>query len=116
MYIPFSNLAGLMSMPIIREAPAVLHPTATAKPTAPKPQMAQVLPFSTFAVFKAAPYPVDTPQPNKQTLSNGADGSTYFKCLKIFLLLIIFIPRATFFLPKVFFINNQRGMQIHSLF
>ena len=44
-----------MSIPIIREAPAVLQPKATAKPTAPNPQIAQVLPGSTLAVFRAAP-------------------------------------------------------------
>lgn len=74
-YGPFSNLAGLMSTPMTREAPAVLQPKATARPTAPKPQMAHVLPGSTLAVFRAAPYPVGTPQPNKQTFSNGAAGS-----------------------------------------
>lgn len=42
-------------MPIIRDAPATLQPSATARPTAPRPQIAQVLFFSTFAVFKAAP-------------------------------------------------------------
>lgn len=42
-------------MPIIREAPAALQPRATAMPTEPRPQIAQVLPDSTFAVFNAAP-------------------------------------------------------------
>lgn len=67
-----------MSTPIIRVAPAALHPSAAAKPTAPNPQIAQLLPRSTFAVFKAAPYPVETPQPRRQTLSNGAVGSIFF--------------------------------------
>lgn len=44
-----------MSIPIILLAPAALHPIATASPTAPKPQMAQLLSGSTLAVFKAAP-------------------------------------------------------------
>lgn len=70
--LPVSNLAGLTSMPIILLAPAVLHPIATARPTAPRPQMAQFEPASTFAVLRAAPYPVGTPQPNKHTLSKGA--------------------------------------------
>lgn len=61
---------------MIRDAPAALQPNATAKPTAPRPQIAQVLPGSTLAVFNAAPKPVETPQPNKHTLSKGADGST----------------------------------------
>lgn len=75
---PFSNLSELTSTPIIREAPAALQPSAAAKPTAPNPQIAQVLPDSTFAVFKAAPYPVETPQPRRQTLSNGAVGSIFY--------------------------------------
>jgi len=36
-----------MSTPIIREAPAFLHPIITANPTAPSPQIAQVEPGST---------------------------------------------------------------------
>lgn len=52
---PISNLEGLMSTPMIREAPASSQPRPTAKPTAPRPQTAQVLPFSTLAVFRAAP-------------------------------------------------------------
>lgn len=62
---------------MILDAPAFLHPKPTAKPTAPRPQTAQVLPFSTFAVLRAAPYPVGTPQPNKQTLSKGAEEFTW---------------------------------------
>lgn len=40
---------------MILEAPAALQPMITAKPTAPNPHIAQVDPFSTLAVFKAAP-------------------------------------------------------------
>lgn len=61
-------------MPITLLAPASLHPIAVARPTAPRPQIAQVLPASTLAVFKAAPYPVETPHPNRHTFSNGALG------------------------------------------
>ena len=64
-------------MPIIRLAPAFLAPIATAKPTAPNPQMAAVDPGSIAAVFKAAPYPVEIPQPRRQTFSSGASGFTY---------------------------------------
>lgn len=53
--LPFSNLAGFVSIPITRDAPDFLQPKATARPTAPKPHIAHVLPDSTLAVFKAAP-------------------------------------------------------------
>ena len=65
-----------MSIPMIREAPAALQPSATARPTAPRPHTAHVLPGSTLAVLSAAPYPVGTPHPSKQTLSSGAVRST----------------------------------------
>lgn len=57
-------------------APAALHPIIVASPTAPKPKTAHVELGSTFAVFRAAPNPVDTPHPKRQILSNGAAGST----------------------------------------
>lgn len=59
-------------MPMILLAPAARQPIATARPTAPRPQMAQFEPASTLAALRAAPYPVGIPQPNKHTLSKGA--------------------------------------------
>ena len=44
---PVSNLSVLMSMPMIREAPAALQPLMTARPTAPSPHTPHVDPFST---------------------------------------------------------------------
>lgn len=73
--LPISNFLGLVSTPMTRDAPAALHPKATAKPTAPRPQIAHMEPGSTFAVFKAAPYPVDTPQPRRHALSKAAFSS-----------------------------------------
>jgi len=64
-------------MPIMRLAPAFLAPIATAKPTAPSPQIAAVDPGSIFAVFRAAPYPVEIPHPKRQTFSNGASALIY---------------------------------------
>jgi len=57
-------------------APAALQPIITANPTAPKPKMAHVESGSTFAVFKAAPNPVETPHPKRQILSKDAVEST----------------------------------------
>lgn len=63
-------------MPIIFFAPTALQPIITANPTAPKPKTAHVESGSTFAVFRAAPNPVDTPQPKRQILSKAAVEST----------------------------------------
>ena len=49
------NLPGLVSTPMILEAPALTAPMTTAKPTAPRPQTATEDPGSAFAVFKTAP-------------------------------------------------------------
>lgn len=57
-------------------APAALQPMITANPTAPSPKTAHVESGSTFAVFSAAPNPVETPHPRRQTLSKAAEGST----------------------------------------
>ncbi len=45
--VPMSNFPALMSTPMIRSAPAALHPMMVASPTAPRPHTAQVEPFST---------------------------------------------------------------------
>ena len=75
-HLPVSNLSGFISTPMILEAPASLHPIKTASPTAPKPHTAQVDPFSTFAVFKAAPYPVEIPHPRRHTFPRSAASLT----------------------------------------
>ena len=54
-YIPLGHLSGLISTAMMREAPASLQPMITARPTAPQPQTATLLPDSTLAVFRAAP-------------------------------------------------------------
>lgn len=54
-FLAVLNFEELRSIPYIFEAPAALQPITTARPTAPKPQTAHVLPGSTFAVFRAAP-------------------------------------------------------------
>lgn len=63
-------------MPIICFAPAALHPIIVANPTAPRPKTAHVESGSTFAVLRAAPYPVDTPHPKRQIVSKAAVGFT----------------------------------------
>ena len=73
---PVSNFVELISTPMMRAAPAFLQPMIAARPTAPRPNTAQLEPGSTFAVFSAAPYPVEMPQPSKQTLSSPAELST----------------------------------------
>ena len=52
-----------------------LAPCTIAKPTAPSPNTATVVPSSILHVFQAAPSPVLTPQPNKQIFSSGASSA-----------------------------------------
>ena len=47
-HIPKSNLDSLMSMPMIRFAPACLQPMSTAKPMHPRPQTPHTASFSTW--------------------------------------------------------------------
>ena len=50
-YLPTSNFFGLMSTPMMRVAPAFLQPIIVARPTAPKPQTAQVDSGSTLTII-----------------------------------------------------------------
>ena len=43
----------------------------------PAPNTTQVEPGSTFAVYIAAPRPVDSPQANRHARSSGASGLTF---------------------------------------
>ena len=72
-----SNLDSLISMAIMRLAFAIAAPITALKPIPPKPKIATVSPSCTLAVFITAPMPVVTPQPNKQTSSNGASLFTF---------------------------------------
>ncbi len=69
-----ANFSGLVSMPMMRPAPAMTAPWMTDSPMPPSPKTATVAPGWTFAVFSTAPMPVVTPQPRRQTLSSGASG------------------------------------------
>ena len=63
-----SNFFGLTSTAMIRVAPTSLAACTTARPTAPSPNTATELPGVTLVVFRTAPRPVETPQPNKEAL------------------------------------------------
>ena len=43
----------------------------------PAPKTTHVDPLATFAVFSAAPIPVESPQANRQARSSGASGSIF---------------------------------------
>ncbi|GKG56989.1 hypothetical protein Tco_0582340, partial [Tanacetum coccineum] len=58
----FSLFSGLVSTPIILDAPLILAPCATDNPTVPKPKLATVDPLVTSATFQAAPKPAAVPQ------------------------------------------------------
>ena len=47
-YIPLANLSGLISTPMILEAPTSLQPITAASPTPPSPQTATLDPGSTL--------------------------------------------------------------------
>nr|GMD88676.1 Uncharacterised protein [Ipomoea batatas]GME04728.1 Uncharacterised protein [Ipomoea batatas] len=59
---------------MILDAPAILAPRLTARPTAPNPKTATVEPGFGLATFNVAPRPVEIPQLRTQTLSRGACG------------------------------------------
>ena len=61
----------------MRDAPAMRAPWMTAWPTPPQPMTATVEPGSTWAVFRAAPTPVVTPQPMRASCSSGRSVSTF---------------------------------------
>src|SRR4051812_50227281 len=47
----------------------------------PAPKTTQVAPASTFAVFMAAPRPVESPQAKRQACSGGASGLTFARAI-----------------------------------
>ncbi|KAL2260927.1 hypothetical protein VTK26DRAFT_4929 [Humicola hyalothermophila] len=61
---------------MILPAPLATAPCTTLRPTQPAPNTAMLLPRSTLAVMRAAPYPVVMPQPSRQVRSMGASGCT----------------------------------------
>ena len=63
---PVSNLSALMSMPMIREAPAALQPLMTARPTAPSPHTPHVDPFSTCKHRNQCYCPLSSSLPDPQ--------------------------------------------------
>ena len=50
--IPKENFSGFISIPMILDAPAILHPITTASPTAPSPHTATDDPGSTYSDSK----------------------------------------------------------------
>ena len=64
-----ASFSGFVSTAKMRLQPASTHASMTARPTAPRPKTAAVVPFSTFAVLNTAPQPVAMPQPSRHTCS-----------------------------------------------
>src|SRR5215470_7310142 len=58
------------------EAPAILAPCTTERPTAPQPITATREPSRTFAVSSTDPTPVATAQPIRQACSTGSSRGT----------------------------------------
>ena len=72
-----ANFAGLISIAMIRVAPASFAACITERPTAPRPKTATELAGSTLHVFHTAPHPVETPQPSRHIFCSGALSSTF---------------------------------------
>ena len=66
-----SSLDAMVSMAMIRPAPASAAPLTPDRPTPPQPITATVVPGSTLAALKMAPTPVITPQPMTLARSSG---------------------------------------------
>lgn len=69
-------LSSFTSTMMIRPALFATAPCTTLRPTQPAPKTAMFEPSSTFAVIRAAPYPVVMPQPRRQVFSIGASCCT----------------------------------------
>ena len=74
---PAASLAGMVSIAMIRSAPAIAAPLTADRPMPPQPITATVLPGSTLAAWNTAPYPVITPQPTSVARSSGIVGSIF---------------------------------------
>jgi hypothetical protein len=61
----------------MRAAPCSRQPATAPSPTMPAPKTTHVDPGATFAVFIAAPSPVDRPHANRHARSSGASGLTF---------------------------------------
>ena len=72
-----SSLSSERSTQTIVSAPCRRQPATAPSPTIPAPKTAHVDPGSTFAVFIAAPSPVDNPQAKSAARSSGASGLTF---------------------------------------
>jgi hypothetical protein len=81
-----SSLPSLMSIPMMRSAPAITAPCTTFSPMPPQPITATVAPAGTLARRITAPTPVGTPQPTSAARSHGISSSIFtrvFSCTSI---------------------------------
>ena len=61
----------------MRSAPWSRQPATAPSPTRPAPKTTHVEPARTFAVFIAAPSPVERPQAKTHAWSSGASGAIF---------------------------------------
>ena len=81
-----SSFDCIVSMAMIRSAPASAAPLTADSPTPPQPITATVAPGSTLAALNTAPTPVITPQPTSAARSSGMSSSIFtieFSCTSI---------------------------------
>ena len=69
-----ASFGAATSTAISRSAPAILAPCSAARPIPPRPITATRAPGHTFAVWIAAPTPVETPHPRRHALRSGSSG------------------------------------------
>ena len=74
-FFAISSFASMVSMAMMRSAPAIAAPCTTLRPTPPQPNTATLEPGSTRAVLNTAPTPVVTAQPTSAARSRGIFGS-----------------------------------------
>ena len=75
-----ASFGAATSTAISRSAPAILAPCSAARPIPPRPITATRAPGHTFAVWIAAPTPVETPQPRRHALRSGSSRGIGIAC------------------------------------
>src|SRR5271170_7631304 len=78
-----SSFEAMVSIAMIRSAPAMAAPLTAERPMPPQPITATVEPGSTLAAWNTAPTPVITPQPTRAARSRGMSSSIFtiaFSC------------------------------------
>ena len=88
------SFLAAMSIAISCSAPAIFAPCMADRPIPPRPITATVAPGHTFAVWIAAPTPVDTPHPSKHARSSGMPSGSRIACAACTTVRVARVPHA----------------------